>query len=208
MPMCRLHCACLLLACHLSLPACGSEPAEVLPCSAAQLRIAEIMADPVGPDVEHEWLEVHNPSAAEAVLDGVTLAVLSGSRRRAVTLKTPHVLAPGGRWVLGNRDGAAPPVDYGYGTKLALPNKRATVRLECGPRLLDEVAYGVDGVPAPVCGVSLKFAGGCWCVSDGRRYDGVNVGAPGKRKTPCPEQVCGGRGSAGPSALVAPHVPG
>lgn len=190
--MTRRFCnACMAWLCTLVAPACGGLQAE-LPCHEAQLRIVEIMVDPVvAPGGEHAWWEVHNVGAEAAALEGLTLAVLVGKRRQAVTLDTPRSLPPGHRWVLGDR-ASGPPLDHAYGDGLRLSKKRATVRLECGERVVDAVTYGEGGVPAPERGVSLQRAGDCWCLSQALPYDGRNLGAPRRRKPACPAHACNG----------------
>jgi hypothetical protein len=64
-----------------------------------RLEISEVMANPVGPEPQQEWIELHNAGAAPAETDGVELFDAAGS----VPLPS-FTLAPGERALLVRED--------------------------------------------------------------------------------------------------------
>ncbi|MFT5434357.1 MAG: DNA-binding beta-propeller fold protein YncE, partial [Myxococcota bacterium] len=65
--------------------------------------INEVMVDPVGPDLEEEWIELHNPSDTAVDITGWTLQAIGGSHQ---FVGTPQIPA-GGHLVLCRAPGAA-----------------------------------------------------------------------------------------------------
>jgi hypothetical protein len=69
------------------------------PPARPRLQIAEVMANPVGPEPQQEWIELHNEGTAAAETAGVELVDAAGS----VPLSS-FTLAPGGRVLLVRSD--------------------------------------------------------------------------------------------------------
>ncbi|MBI2058817.1 MAG: lamin tail domain-containing protein [Nitrospirae bacterium] len=222
------------------LPACegavttshlGTCPGNLLP---GDLVITEIMANPFGPGLFPEWIEMFNASDTPIALTGMDLVSTDpdGSRRRTHTLSRGRI-EPGGTWVVGNvADDRRPDhIHYGYGDDLSnLSNKSGTLTVGCGGVTLDEFTYsdmhdgfaqGFDGSFFP--DNVANDARDRWC--DGQTIFGPSgFGSPGLANEPCPgtggrNDACGNEdrciddpgeetcaGVAGPRAMDRPRV--
>ncbi|HVZ71890.1 MAG TPA: lamin tail domain-containing protein [Polyangia bacterium] len=157
--------------------------------SAGDVVIDELLIDPTGNDLGHEWIEVVN--VTNETLDLSALHVSDDSSDVAVETGP---LAPGARLVLGQsidraHNGDAP-VDVAYGTRLSLNNGADHVAL-CAGACADGVtldafswtmAFGdafvghaivVEHAPARTCAAATPYGAG------------GNFGTPGAPNPPC-----------------------
>jgi hypothetical protein len=155
-----------------------------------EVRIVEVMIDPAGNDLGHEWFELVNVTAEALALTG--LHVADGVTDAAVEA---GVLAPGARLVLGQsldraRNGDAP-VDVVYGTKLALNNDTDTVSV-CLGACADGVVLASFTWLAPFGpafaghAVSIDLPAGTTCPGATPYGADGNFGTPGQPNPPCP----------------------
>ena len=171
-----------------------------------EISIDELLVDPAGDDLGHEWIEIAN--VAGEALDLAALHVSDGTTDVAIDA---GVLAAGGLLVLGQSTDRAhngdAPVGRAYGTRLMLDNggDRVAVCLgACASGLtLDAVAWtapwGADYV-----GHAVIVAPGATCPAEEPYGADGNFGSPGRVNPPCPrapgEATDAG---AGPSTLDA-----
>ncbi|HTA18625.1 MAG TPA: lamin tail domain-containing protein [Polyangia bacterium] len=155
---------------------------------AGEISIDELLVDPAGDDLGHEWIEIANVAAEP--LDLATLHVSDGTTDVAIDA---GVLPAGALLVLGQsaeraHNGDAP-VDLAYGTRLSLNNggDRVAVCLgACASGLtLDAVAWtapwGADYV-----GHAVIVAPGATCPAEEPYGADGNFGSPGRANPPCP----------------------
>jgi hypothetical protein len=155
-----------------------------------EVRIDELLVDPAGDDLGHEWLEIVN--LAPVPVDLATLHVSDGTTDSAVAA---GVMAPGALLVLGQsldraHNGDAP-VDLTYGTKLALNNgaDRIAVCLGAcaGGDTLDALAWTTAWGAAYVGhAVVVDPKTGSTCPAAKAYGKGGNYGSPGQANPPCP----------------------
>jgi hypothetical protein len=162
--------------------------AAARPPRAGEVVIDEVLVDPAGNDLGHEWLEIVNVAGDELALaalhlsDGVTdVAVDAG------------LLSPGARLVLGQsldhaHNGDAP-VDRAYGTRLSLNNGADRIALclgACADGLeLDAFAWTMAWGDAYV-GHAIVIATGATCAAQDAYGTAGNFGTPGRPNPPCP----------------------
>jgi lamin tail-like protein len=155
---------------------------------AGEISIDELLVDPAGDDLGHEWIEIANVAAEP--LDLATLHVSDGTTDVAVDA---GVLPAGALLVLGQSTDRAhngdAPVDRAYGTRLSLNNGGDRVAVCLGPcasgLTLDAVTWtapwGVDYV-----GHAVIVAPGATCPAEEPYGTGGNFGSPGRANPPCP----------------------
>jgi hypothetical protein len=156
---------------------------------AGEVAIDELLVDPAGNDLGHEWLELAN--LAGEPLDLAALRISDGTSEVAVDA---GVLAAGGLLVLGQsidraHNGDAP-VDLAYGTKLSLNNGGDRVAICLGPCAsgveLDVVSWTAPwGDPYTGHAVVVE-PGGATCPAEEPYGGGGNFGTPGRPNPPCP----------------------
>jgi hypothetical protein len=183
--------------------AAASDAPAARPPRPGELVIDELLVDPAGNDLGHEWVEIAN-LAGEA-LDLAALHVADAAIEIAVNA---GVLPAGGLLVLGQsidlaHNGDAP-VDLAYGTRLSLNNGGDRLALCLGPCAngvpLDAVAWTGPWGEAYAGHAVVIERGGMTCPA-GEPYGGDgNFGSPGRRNPPCPathpETRDGGAGDA------------
>jgi hypothetical protein len=153
-----------------------------------EIAIDELLVDPAGDDLGHEWIEIAN-GAAEP-LDLTTLHVSDATTDVAIDA---GVLQAGALLVLGQSADRAhngdAPVDLAYGTRLSLNNGGDRVAIclgACASGLtLDAVAWtapwGADYV-----GHAVIVAPGATCPAEEPYGADGNFGSPGHANPPCP----------------------
>jgi Lamin Tail Domain len=156
---------------------------------AGELRIDELLVDPAGDDLGHEWLEVVNLAAVPVDLAG--LHVSDGTTDAAVDA---GVLGPGALLVLGQsldraHNGDAP-VARAYGTKLVLNNGADRIAVCEGPCssgvTLDAVAWTTSWGAAYVGhAVVIDPKTGAACPATTPYGADGNYGSPGAPNPPC-----------------------
>jgi hypothetical protein len=159
-----------------------------------ELAIDELLVDPTGNDLGHEWIEIAN--LAQEPLDLGALRIADDATEVAVDA---GVLAAGGLLVLGQSADRAhngdAPVDVAYGTKLSLNNGADRIALCAGPCAsglqLDAVAWtapwGEDYV-----GHAVEIErGGVACPAEEPYGASGNFGSPGRANPPCPARDAG-----------------
>jgi hypothetical protein len=170
---------------------------------AGEIVIDELLVDPAGDDLGHEWIEIAN--VAGVPLDLGSLHVSDGTTDAAVDA---GVLASRALLVLGQtvdraHNGDAP-VDLAYGTRLALNNGADRVAVCAGPcgsgLTLDAVAWSTPWGPDYVGhAVILDLATGATCPAESPYGADGNYGSPGQPNPPCP--------GAAPSPPEMPKLP-
>jgi len=206
-------------------PGCGALADDALDAAAATacspnqpgLVISEIMPNPTGPDLGHEWLEIYNSGAQPLCLDGAVLHVGAPWAPKQRPLRHIGCLAPGALWLLADgthrpgdvmEPGAACAPHYRYGA-MVMPNDRGTVAISCGGQVLDAVEYGPQAeAPMPQPGRALArvpmapFAP--FCSVSGPADGRGDVGSPGTANPGC--STC--QEGLGPVRLRRPPRPG
>lgn len=163
-----------------------------------ELRIDEVMVDPLGSDLGKEWIEIVNTSAD--VLDLSHLVVADDVNERPLTALPDRTeawtLGPGLVRVLGQsadraKNGDAP-VDLVYGTQLGLNNAADRVALcwvSCAEVMLDEIRWD-DSVASPSGRALVIGASDHRCPAStpyGPAVSGsFNAGTPGGPNDACP----------------------
>jgi hypothetical protein len=160
------------------------------PPHAGEVVITELLVDPVGNDLGHEWIEVAN--LADEPVDLGALHLTDGTSEVAAAA---GVLAAGGLLVLGQsvdraHNGDAP-VDVAYGTKLALNNGDDRIALCAGPCAdgitLDAFAWTTAWGDVYVGhAVVVERGTGSTCPATESYGSGGNFGTPGQANPPCP----------------------
>jgi hypothetical protein len=159
---------------------------------AGEIVVDELLVDPAGNDLGHEWVEVANLTGEP--LDLATLHVADGATDVAVDAR---VLPGAGFLVLGQsidraHNGDAP-VDVAYGTKLALGNGADQLVLCLGPCAsgvrLDAVAWASAWGDAYVGHAVVIEREGTTCPAEVAYRAGGNFGSPGRANPPCPRVV-------------------
>jgi hypothetical protein len=183
-------------------PAADVEPAETAseatpgarPPRAGEIVIDEVLVDPAGSDLGHEWLEIVNVTG-----DTLDLATLHLSDDVTDVALDAGSLSPGQRLVLGQsvdlaHNGDAP-VDLAYGTRLSLNNGADRIALclgACADGLeLDVLAWTVAWGDAYV-GHAIVIAAGATCAAQDAYGAGGDFGTPGRPNPPCPSVLDGG----------------
>jgi hypothetical protein len=155
-----------------------------------ELVIDELLVDPAGNDLGHEWLEIAN--VASEALDLSALRVSDEATEVAVDA---GVLGAGGFLVLGQsldraHNGDAP-VDLAYGTKLSLNNGADRIAICDGPCAggvtLDAVAWTAPWGDAFIGHAVVVERTGATCPAEEPYGAGGNFGSPGHANPPCPE---------------------
>jgi Lamin Tail Domain len=174
----------------VGLEASGGDATAARAPRAGEVLIDELLVDPAGDDLGHEWIEIAN--AAGVPLDLASLHVSDGTTDAAVDA---GVLGPGALLVLGQtvdraHNGDAP-VDLAYGTRLALNNGGDRVAICVGPctsgLTLDAVAWSTPWGPDYVGhAVVLDLATGATCPAESPYGADGNYGSPGQPNPPCP----------------------
>jgi hypothetical protein len=173
-----------------------------------EIVIDELLVDPTGNDLGHEWLELAN--VTEEALDLEGLRVADAATEAAVAAR---ILAPGGLLVLGQSTDRAhngdAPVDLAYGTKLSLNNGADRVALCLGTCasgvVLDGLAWSAPWGDAYVGHAVVVERGGVTCPATETYGVGGNFGSPGRPNPPCPAAAPdppladGGAAADGPS---------
>jgi hypothetical protein len=151
--------------------------------------IDELLVDPAGNDLGHEWIELAN--VAIEPLDLGSLRVSDGTSEVAVGA---GVLVAGGLLVLGQsvdraHNGDAP-VDVAYGTKLSLNNGGDRVAICLGPCadgvVLDAVAWTAPWGVAYAGHAVVVERSGTTCPAQEPYGSGDDFGSPGRPNPPCP----------------------
>jgi Lamin Tail Domain len=153
-----------------------------------EISIDELLVDPAGDDLGHEWIEIANVAAEP--LDLATLHVSDGTTDVAIDA---GVLAAGALLVLGQSTDRAhngdAPVDRAYGTRLSLNNGGDHVAIclsACESGLtLDAVAWTAPW-DADYVGHAVIVAPGATCPAEEPYGTGGNFGSPGRANPPCP----------------------
>jgi hypothetical protein len=169
-----------------------TQSAPSRPSAAGQIVITEIMANPSAvSDTDGEWIELHNPSAIEA-LDLTGCAVDDGG-------KTPHAinmplyLEPGAYVTIARSVNAGFAADLLLG--ISLSNDADTVALLCQGVAIDRVAYGPGFPLAPGASMSLdpgsidaarNDTAAAWCLA--RVSYGSDLGTPGAPNPDCSDR--------------------
>ncbi|HVU52853.1 MAG TPA: lamin tail domain-containing protein [Polyangia bacterium] len=171
---------------------------------AGEVVIDELLVDPAGNDLGHEWIELAN--VASEALDLSALRVADEATEIAVDA---GVLAAGGLLVLGQsidraHNGDAP-VDLAYGTKLSLNNGADRIEICAGACaggvVLDSVAWTAAWGDAYVGHAVVVERTGATCPATEAYGSGGNFGTPGRENQPCPAD-------AGADGAGAPDAPG
>jgi hypothetical protein len=154
-----------------------------------EILIDELLIDPEGNDLGHEWIEIANVTTQP--LDLASLHLSDGTTDAAVD---GGVLAPGGVLVLGQsvdpaHNGDAP-VDLAYGTKLALNNGADRIALCGGPCAmgvtLDAFEWATAWDAAYVGhAVVIDPASRATCPAAEPYGAAGNYGSPGRANPPC-----------------------
>jgi hypothetical protein len=176
---------------------------------AGEISIDELLVDPAGDDLGHEWIELANVAAGP--LDLATLHVSDGTTDVALDA---GVLAAGALLVLGQSTDRAhngdAPVDLAYGTRLSLNNGGDRVAVCLGPcasgLTLDAVAWTAPWGPDYV-GHAVIVAPDTTCPAEQPYGTGGNFGSPGRANPPCPRapgEPADGGAVDGRSPLDAP----
>lgn len=181
--------------------ACGGPPSPATtPCTGrlvGDVVVTEVMVDPEGTDVGHEYVELYNATGAELDVGGLSLwaARADGTQREDFVLP-PHRLAAGGHLVLGDvREGTPLPghVQLAYAQALgALGNTSGRVGVACGELVVDEVAWtqgGPSGAARTLDGARApdaldNDAPERWCPAREEFAPGAR-GSPGRANAPC-----------------------
>jgi hypothetical protein len=151
--------------------------------------IDELLVDPAGNDLGHEWIELANVSREP--LDLSALRVADEATEAAVNAGT---LAAGAILVLGQSTDRAhngdAPVDLAYGTKLSLNNGGDRVAICAGPCAtgvaLDAVAWSAPWGDGYVGRAVVVEPGGERCPAQEPYGAAGNFGSPGRPNPPCP----------------------
>ncbi|MBM4379614.1 MAG: lamin tail domain-containing protein [Deltaproteobacteria bacterium] len=201
------------LASLLLLSGCPGENTTTGPACksllAGDLVITEVMANPKGDDSGKEWMELHNPTAKDISLSGISLFVSNadGSSEKALSLPKTLSLPAGKYLAMGDvRDGATPPpwIGYAYGDGLkALPNSSGAVGVRCGTNVLDKFTWNqpaadgkslsLNGALVPDSAANDNADNLCTGTSS---YDTDMFGTPGQKNDPCGSPDGGCVGSA------------
>jgi hypothetical protein len=154
---------------------------------AGELAIVELMVDPAGNDLGHEWIEVAN--LTEEALDLSTLHLSDGTTDVAVDA---GVVAPRALLVLGQsidraHNGDAP-VDRAYGTRLQLNNAGDRISICAGPcgsgAPLATFAW-TSSFGAGAAGHAIAVGSGVTCLASEAYGAGGNFGTPGATNPAC-----------------------
>jgi hypothetical protein len=157
---------------------------------AGDVVIDELLVDPTGNDLGHEWIEIANVTS-----DGLDLATLHVSDGDTDVAIDAGLLPPGARLVLGQSLDRAHngdvPVDRVYGTRLALNNGADRIALcldACAGGLeLDAFAWTMAWGEAYVGhAIVVSTATGATCPATEPYGTGGNFGSPGRPNPPCP----------------------
>lgn len=197
------------------LTACGSEgpsgggggvcTPEALP---GDLVMTEVMVNAVGADTGQEWIELYNASDVEQCLNGMVVLIqgtTTSKRTHTVQSDKAITIPPKGYAVLGA--GTETWLTYSWATdasfaKGAFFDTSATISLKYGVEILDSIGYGEveePTCPKPTEGVSLSLCAECTSTTcnknaamwsngsgdTGEKYDGLNLGSPGKANGAC-----------------------
>jgi len=182
-------------------PAVSDGPVARAP-RAGDLVIDELLVDPVGDDLGHEWIEI--ASLADGPLALASLHVSDGTTDAPVNA---GVLAPGRLLVLGQtidraHNGDAP-VDLAYGTRLALNNGADRIAICLGPcsggLTLDAVAWTMAWGPGYVGHAVVVDPTGATCPAATPYGADGNYGTPGQPNPACP-------GATAPPATAPPEM--
>jgi Lamin Tail Domain len=161
---------------------------------AGEVVIDEVLVDPAGNDLGHEWLEIVNVTG-----ETLELATLHLSDDVTEVAIDAGLLAPGARLVLGQsadhaHNGDAP-VDLAYGTRLSLNNGAERIALclgACADGLeFDAFAWTVAWGDAYI-GHAIIRSAGATCAAQDAYGTGGNFGTPGRPNPPCPPPLDGG----------------
>jgi hypothetical protein len=191
---------------------CMSEVEGASPCDGlvdGDVVITEVMANPRGPDLGHEWIELYNPGQLPISLRGLRIEAsrADGTSARSYALDDRE-LAPGQWLVLGDSrsDELPPHLDISYGAALgALRNSDGRVALHCGETQVDAMAYErtrdgralvLDGSLHPAL---ARLVPTRWCHAAQSEYEPGNFGTPGDANEAC-EGSAPGHPVPGPDA--------
>lgn len=165
---------------------------------AGDLAITELMVDPAGNDLGHEWVEIANLTG-----DALDLAALRLADDATEFPFDGGILAPRALLVLGQSADRAhngdAPVDRAYGTRLAFNNGADRLTLCAGP-----CAEGVVLASFTWTSLGSAYAGravivtasGATCPAAEPYGSGADLGTPGRPNPPCAAQVDAGRDGA------------
>jgi hypothetical protein len=170
-------------------PEVAAAPAARAP-RAGELRIVEVMVDPDGNDLGHEWFEILNVAG-----EALSLADLHVADAATDVAVPAGVLAAGARLVLGQsldraHNGDAP-VEVSYGTKLALNNDADRIAVCLGPCgdgvLLDDFPWSAPfGAAYAGHAVVIDYRTAANCPATEPYGAGGNFGTPGGPDPICP----------------------
>jgi hypothetical protein len=163
-----------------------------------ELAITELLVDPAGNDLGHEWVEIAN--LTDDVLDLATLRLADDATEFPFDA---GVLAPRALLVLGQSTDRAhngdAPVDRAYGTRLAFNNGADRLTLCAGPCAEGVVlaSFAWTSLGAAYAGRAvIVTASGATCPASEPYGSGADLGTPGRPNPPCAAQVDAGRDGA------------
>jgi hypothetical protein len=168
-------------------------PTPILPTTAGQVVISELMIRSLAGADPYEWIEVANPTAQAFDLGS---CVLTDGGSDTATLAGPLILAPHGLLLLVRTDSAT---EYGrapdsvYGTTFGLGNTTDSVSLRCGGVSIDDVLYNSAWV---TLGASIQLSStkldaalnddeANWCVAISMYNAAFKYGTPGAANYEC-----------------------
>jgi hypothetical protein len=177
-------------------------PRQVVPPTAGQLVISELMQNPDGTDADQEWFEVY--VAADVDLNGLKVAKTADGT--GTTIDDPScVHATAGSYLVFARNmdmtlnGGLPRVDHVYTTILA---PSGTLNLSVGGNTIDEVAWttAADGASTALDPDSLDAIANddasAFCPGVGS-YGMGGEGTPGAPNAQCPTSILPGKCMSG-----------
>jgi hypothetical protein len=167
---------------------------------AGELAITELLVDPAGNDLGHEWVEIAN--LTDDALDLATLRLADDATEFPFDA---GILGPRALLVLGQSADRAhngdAPVDRAYGTRLAFNNGADRLSLCAGPCaggvVLASFAWTTASFGAAYAGRAvIVTAAGATCPATEPYGSGADLGTPGRPNPPCATQADGGRDGA------------
>jgi hypothetical protein len=172
-----------------AVPESAPDAPSARPPRAGEVRIVEVLVDPDGNDLGHEWFEIVNLTG-----EALSLADLHVADGATDVALGAGVLGPGARLVLGQsldraHNGDAP-VDASYGTKLALNNDADRITIcvgVCAAGVVVDAFEWTEAWGAAFVGhaIVVEPATGATCPATEPYGTGGNFGTPGAPNLPC-----------------------